>query len=50
MAELALDEVQRNALTGKLEHVCVAQLMRREPAPDTRFGSEAPELAAHGGS
>ena len=44
MAELALDDVQRHALAGELERVRVAQLMRREPAPDTRFGGEAPEL------
>jgi hypothetical protein len=46
MAELALDDVQRNALASELERVRVSQLMRREPAPDARLGAEAPELAA----
>ena len=49
MAELALNDVQRHALAGVLERVRVAQLVRREPAPDARLGREAPELAAHGG-
>jgi hypothetical protein len=41
MAELALNDVERHALTGELERVRVAQLMRREPAPDARLGREA---------
>jgi hypothetical protein len=32
--ELALDDVERDALTGQLERVRVAQLMRRKPTPD----------------
>jgi hypothetical protein len=50
MAELALDDVQRHALAGQLERVRVAQLMRREPAPDARLGREPPEFAADGGT
>ena len=50
LAELALDDVQRHALAGELERVRVAQLMRREPAPDARLGREAPELAADAGA
>ncbi len=34
------------ALTGELERVSMAQLMRREPAPDARLGRQVPELAA----
>jgi hypothetical protein len=36
VAELALDDVQRDALAGELERVRMAQLMRREPTPHTR--------------
>jgi hypothetical protein len=50
VAQLALDDVQRDALTGELERVRVAQLMRREAAPDARLGREPPELAADGGA
>jgi hypothetical protein len=50
MPELALNDVQRHALAGELKRVRVAQLMRREPAPDARLGREAPELAADGGA
>jgi hypothetical protein len=50
LAELALDDVERHAFTRELERMRVAQLMRREPAPDARLGCEAPELAANGGS
>jgi len=48
VAELALNDVERHTLAGELERVCVAQLMRREPAPDAGLGGEAPELAAYG--
>jgi hypothetical protein len=50
MAELALDDVQRHALTRELERVRVAQLVRREPTPDARLVREAPEFAADGGA
>ena len=41
MAELALDDVQRHALTGQLERVRVTQLVRREAPPDTGAGRPA---------
>jgi hypothetical protein len=34
VTEVALDDVQRHALAGELEGVGVAELMRREAAPD----------------
>jgi hypothetical protein len=40
MPQLALDDVQRHALTGELERVRVTHLVRREPAPDPRAGSD----------
>jgi hypothetical protein len=43
--ELALDDVQRHALARELVRVRVAQLMRREAAPDASLGREPPELA-----
>jgi len=46
--ELPLDDVQRHALTGEFERMRMAQLMRREPAPDARLGRQVPELAADG--
>ena len=49
MAELALDDVERNTLTGELECVRVAQLVRREAAPDPGAGGESAELGADGG-
>jgi hypothetical protein len=50
VAELALDDVERDALAGELERMRVAQLMRREPAPDAGAGGEAAELGADGGA
>ena len=50
MAELALDDVQRNAFTSELERVGVAQLVWREAAPHTGLGGEAAKLGAHGGA
>ncbi len=50
VAELALNDVERHALTRELERTRVAQLMRRDPAPDACLGREAPELAANGGA
>ena len=49
MAELALDDVERDALTGELERVRVAQLVRRKAAPDPRAGGEPAELGADRG-
>ena len=50
VAELALDDVERHALAGELDGVRVAQLVRREAAPDTRLGGEPAELDAHVGA
>jgi hypothetical protein len=38
-AELALDEVERDAAADELERVRVAQLVRGEPAPDPRLAA-----------
>jgi hypothetical protein len=46
VAELALDDVQRNALAGELECVRVTQLVRREPTSDACPRSDPPELGA----
>jgi hypothetical protein len=46
--QLALDDVQRHALTRKLERVRVAQLVRGEPAPDPGADGESAELRADG--
>lgn len=46
MPELALDHVQRHALTGHLYRVGVAQLMRREAAPHACLHSDASQLRA----
>jgi hypothetical protein len=50
VAELALDDVERDALAGELERMRVAQLMRREAAPDPGADREPAELAADGGA
>ena len=50
MAELALDDVQRHALPGEFERVRVAQLVRREPAPDSGLCCEPAELDADRGA
>jgi hypothetical protein len=50
MAELVLDDVERHAFAGELERVRVAQLVRREPAPDAGASGESPELAVDGGA
>jgi hypothetical protein len=42
MAELALDDVQRHALAGHLDGVCVTQLMRREAPPQAGRRGGAP--------
>ena len=48
--ELALDDVERDALAGELQRVRMAQLVRREPAPDPRLSSEPAELGADCGA
>ena len=50
MAELALDDVERNALTGELKRVGVAQLLRRKASPDPGAYGEPAEFAADGGA
>ena len=50
MAELALDDVERHAFAGELDGVGVAQLMRREAAPDTRLGGKPTELDPDAGA
>jgi hypothetical protein len=50
VAELALDDVERNALTRQLKRVRVAQLVRREAAPDPGAGGEPAELRANRGA
>jgi hypothetical protein len=46
VAELALDDDQRNAFPGHLNRVGVAELMWREAAPDSCRGGRAPQLGA----
>jgi hypothetical protein len=48
VAELALDDVERNALTGELERMRVAQRVRRKAAPDPGMGGEPAEPGANG--
>jgi hypothetical protein len=48
MAELALDDVERDALTGHLDGVRVAQLVRGDAAPDTSRRCEALQGRADG--
>jgi hypothetical protein len=50
VAELALNDVERHALAGELDGVRVAQLVRREAAPDPRVGSEPAKLNTHVGA
>jgi hypothetical protein len=47
--ELALDDVERDALAGELQRVRVAQLVRREPTPDPCLSGEPAELGADRG-
>jgi len=42
--ELALDDDQRHRLAAHLDRVRVAQLVRREAPPHTRFGRDASQL------
>jgi hypothetical protein len=37
MAQLALNDVERDALVGELDRVCVAQLVGREAAAHPRL-------------
>jgi hypothetical protein len=46
MPELALDDVARDPLAGEFQRVCVAQLVRREAAPDPRPSGDLAELRA----
>ena len=46
MAELALNDVERYPLTSELNGVRMAQLMRREPAADSRLGRQPAEFRA----
>jgi hypothetical protein len=49
VAELALNHVQRHALAGHLDSMCVAKLVRGEAAADAGLRSDAAELVASGG-
>ena len=49
MAQLALDDDQRNALVGHLDRVCVPKLVWGEPATDTCERCGSSELLASGG-
>jgi hypothetical protein len=46
VAELALDYIERNSLAREFDRVSIAQLVRREPAPDAGLYGETTELAA----
>ena len=50
MPELALADVELHALAGEFQRVRVAQLVRREPAPDRGSFGESAELAADRGA
>jgi hypothetical protein len=50
VTELALDDVHRHALSGELYRMRVAQLVRREAAPDARLGCMPAKLGADRGS
>src|SRR5205085_6809929 len=49
VAELALDDVERDALVRELERVRVAQLVRREAPAHADRGCQAAERDAHPG-
>ena len=49
MAQLALDDVDRDTFARELDRVGVPQLMRREPATDARLSGELAQLTASGG-
>jgi hypothetical protein len=44
MAELALDDDQRDALASHLDGVGVSELVRREAAPHSCYGRRAPQV------
>jgi hypothetical protein len=46
VAELALNDLERYAVSSELHGVRVAQLMRREPAADSRLGRQPAEFGA----
>jgi hypothetical protein len=46
MPQLALDDVERDALVGELDGVGVAQLVGRKPPPHAGLGGDAPQLGA----
>jgi hypothetical protein len=48
MTQLALDDVERDALVGELDGVGVAQLVGRETAPHRGVRGDAPQLGAGG--
>ena len=50
MTELALDDIQRHAFSGELEHVGVPELMGRKPPSHPGLGGEAVELQPHSGA
>ena len=49
MPELSLDDVDWHPLPGKLDRVRMPQLVRREPAANTRLGGELSQFPADGG-
>jgi len=49
VTELALNDVDRDALARELDGVRVAELMWRKPPPDTGIGREVTQLGARGG-
>src|SRR3954471_14320666 len=48
-AELALDDVERDALVGQLDGVCVAELVRGKAPAHAGTGREAAQHGARGG-
>jgi hypothetical protein len=49
VAELTLDHVQRDALSGHFDGVCVAELVGREAAPNGGDNGQMPKRRADGG-
>jgi hypothetical protein len=48
--QLPLENRERDSFAGELDGVGMPQLVRRKASPDTRFGGEATELGAYGGT
>jgi hypothetical protein len=46
VTQLPLDDVERDALVGKLDGVGMAQLVRGEPPPHTGLRGDAVQLGA----